>query len=88
MRGPGDPFDVGGSFQLPFVDAKGPECPHLLWGPHSGLIRVSTGPEGPHVFVSCQDVWGTRTGARDVCRAPYYYVVRYSGIYARGQVQS
>ena len=88
VLGLGGPFDVAGSFQAPFVVAKDPEGPHLLGGPHPGLVLALTGPEGPHVFVSCQDLWGMRTGARDVRRVPYYYVVGYSGIYAGGQVQS
>ena len=90
-RGPEDPHLLGGTFQLPVVIAKGPEGPYLLVVPNPGLVLAATGLEGPHVFVSCQNVWGTweiRTGARDVRRTPYYYVVGYSGIHAGGQVQS
>ena len=87
-KGLGGPINVGDSFQSPHVDEKGPQGPHLLWAPHLGLVLASTGPEGPRMFVSCQDLWGIRTGVRDVCRAPYYYVMGYSGIYAGGQVHS
>ena len=87
-KGLGGPIDVGGSFQSPYVGAKGPLGPHLLWVPHLGLVLASMGPQGPRVLVSCHDLWGVRIGTRDVRRAPYYYVVGYSGIYAGGQVQS
>ena len=56
--------------------------------PNFGLVLASTGPEGPCTFVSCQDSLGVRPGARDVRRAPYYYVLGYSGIYVGEQVQS
>ena len=86
-RGPEGPRSLGGTFQLPVVVAKGLEGPYLIMGPSPGLVLAVTGPEGPRVFVSCQNlrgIWGIRTGARDVRRDPYYYVVGYSGIYAEG----
>ena len=82
---------LGGTFQLPVVIAKGPEGPHLLMVPNPGLVLATTGLEGPHAFVSCQNVWGTwgiRTGARDIRRTPNYYVAGYSGTHAGGKVQS
>ena len=87
-EGSGGPFDAEGSFQAPVIVAKGPEGPHLLGAPHLGLVLVSTGPEGPRAFVSCQNLWGIRTRARDLRHALYYCVVGYNGIYAGGQIQS
>ena len=91
QRDPEAPRSLENTFQLPVFVAKGPESPHLLMGSNPGLILAATGPEGPRVFVSCQNLWGMwgiRTEAQDVRRAPYYYVMGYSGIYAGGQVQS
>ena len=69
------PFVFGCSFWVLDVVVKGPEGPHLLGGTTPDLIPALTGPEGPRTSVSCQKLWGARTGARDVCRAPYYYEV-------------
>ena len=82
------PVGIGGSFQLPNITTKGPQDPCLLWGLHLRLVSALTAPQDPRALVSCQDLWGMRAGARDVRRAPYYYVVGYSEICAGGQVQS
>ena len=87
-RGLGGPVGVGSPFQSPTIAATGPWGPCLLWGLPLRLVLALTAPEGPRAHVSCQDSRGMRAGARDVHRAPYYYVVGYSGICAGGQVQS
>ena len=88
VRGPGGPVGVGSPFQSPTIAATGPWGPRLLWGLPLRLVLAPTAPEGPRAHVSCQESRGIRAGARDVRRAPYYYVMGYSGICAGGQVQS
>ena len=74
-----------GSFCISVVVVKGPEGPHLLEGTIRNLILTKTGPEDPRAFVfPCQKMWGLRTGAQGVCRAPYYYEVGYIEICAGG----
>ena len=50
-----------------------------------GSCRIGPGrPARVCVLSDLWRIWGIRTGARNVRRAPDYYVVGYSGIYAGG----
>ena len=53
-KGLGGPFELGDSFQMLVVVAKGPKGSHLLEGFNSSLTLAGIGPEGPAAFVSCQ----------------------------------